>query len=149
MRRDSLHMTLLFIGAIPSGQFAALHDIAGNLCGEAFDMQIDRIGFWPHNQIIWVGCSRAPFRQRRLSASLASGLEQTGLVLDKRPFVPHVTLARKVRLDNLPEFPQAIPWRVSEFVLVESSLLPSRASYQVLERWPLQTTADKKISKGC
>lgn len=112
-------------------------------------MQIDRIGFWPHNQIIWVGCSRAPFRQRRLSASLASGLEQTGLVLDKRPFVPHVTLARKVRLDNLPEFPQAIPWRVSEFVLVESSLLPSRASYQVLERWPLQTTADKKISKGC
>lgn len=149
MRRESLHMTLAFIGSVSPGQLAVLRDIAGNIRGEAFGLEIDRIGCWPHNRIVWAGCGRVPSRQRRLSDTLSRALEQAGFVLDKRPFTPHVTLARKARCDNLPELLEAISWRVSDFVLAESSLLPSNANYQVLERWPLQTAADKKNSKGC
>lgn len=149
MRRDSLHMTLVFIGAVSPGQLAVLRDIAGNISGEAFDLEIDRIGCWPHNRIVWAGCGRVPSRQRRLSDTLVRALEQAGFVLDKRPFTPHVTLVRKAHCDNLPELLEAISWRVRDFVLVESSLMPSGPSYQVLYRWPLQTAADKKNSKGC
>lgn len=149
MRRDSLHLTLAFIGAVSPGQLAVLRDIACKIQGEAFDLEIDRIGCWPHNRIVWAGCSRVPSRQRRLSNTLVSALQQAGFVLDKRPFTPHVTLARKARCDNLPELMQPIPWRVSEFVLVESSLLSSGANYRVLDRWPLQMATNKKISKGC
>lgn len=149
MRRDSLHLTLAFIGAVSPGQLAVLRDIAGKIHGEAFGLEIDRIGCWPHNRIVWAGCSRVPSRQRRLSNTLASALEQAGFVLDKRSFTPHVTLARKARCDNLPELTQPISWRVSEFVLVESSLLSSGVNYRVLDRWPLQMATNKKISKGC
>lgn len=140
---------MAFIGTVSPGQLAVLRGIGGELRAEAFDLEIDRIGCWPHNRIVWAGCSRVPSRQRRLSDTLARTLEQAGFVLDKRPFTPHVTLVRKARCDNLPELPQAIPWRVSDFVLVESSLQLSGANYQVLDRWPLQTAADKKTSKGC
>lgn len=149
VRSDSLHMTLAFVGAVSPGQLAVLRDIAAKIHGEAFDLEIDRIGFWPHNHIVWAGCSRVPSRLRRLSDALANELGETGFVLDKRTFAPHVTLARKARCDKQPELPQATTWPVSEFVLVESSLRPSGAMYQILDRWPLQTATDKKISKGC
>lgn len=149
IRRDSLHLTLAFIGAVSPGQLAVLRDIGGKIHGEVFDLEFDRVGCWPHNRIVWAGCSRVPSRLRRLSNTLASALEQAGFVLDKRPFAPHVTLARKARCDNLPKLTQPIPWRVSEFALVESSLPPSGANYRVLDCWPLQLAADKNISKGC
>lgn len=142
-------MTLAFIGAVSPAQLAALRDIAGRVRGEVFDLEVDRISCWPHNRIVWAGCSRVPSRQRRLYDMLGSALGQAGFVLDKRPFTPHVTLVRQARCDNLPELAQAIPWRVSEFVLVESSLLSSGANYRVIDRWPLQTATDKKISKRC
>jgi RNA 2',3'-cyclic 3'-phosphodiesterase len=96
-----------------------------------------------------VGCSRVPSRQHRLFDALVTNLGESGFILDKRPFVPHVTLVRNGRCDNLPELAQSIPWDVREFVLVESILQPSGTRYRLLDRWPLKADHDKKISKGC
>lgn len=145
MRRDSLHMTLAFIGSVSPSELAVLQEVAGRIRGEAFDLRLDRVGCWPHNRIAWVGCSRVPSRQRLLAANLG----EAGFIFDKRPFVPHVTLVRNGHCDNLPELGLPISWGVREFVLVESFLQPHGARYRVLERWPLQTDPDKKISKGC
>jgi 2'-5' RNA ligase len=149
MRRDSLHMTLAFIGSVSPSQLALLQEIAGRVRGETFDMLIDRLGCWQHNRIVWAGSSSVPSRQRRLFDALATGLTDARFVLDRRPFAPHVTLVRNGRYDNLPELAQSIPWDVREFVLVESILQPSRARYRLLDRWPLKAAPDKKISKGC
>lgn len=147
MRRDSLHLTLAFIGAVTPDQLAMLREIAGRIRNEAFDLRLDRVGYWPHNRIAWAGCSRVPSRQRRLSAAFVAGLSAAGFALDKRPYQPHVTLLRDGRCSDLPELAQPIPWRVKEFVLVESCLQPSGARYRLLGRWPLQAGPDKKISK--
>jgi 2'-5' RNA ligase len=149
MKQDTLHMTLVFIGSVSPSQLAVLQDIAGRFRGEAFDLRLDRMGCWPHNRIAWAGCSRVPSRQHRLFDALVVDLCAAGFVLDKRPFVPHVTLVRDARCDNLPELAQPIHWRVREFMLVESSLQSPGSRYRVLGRWPLQSTPDKKISKGC
>ncbi|MEW6514495.1 MAG: RNA 2',3'-cyclic phosphodiesterase [Pseudomonadota bacterium] len=149
IRRDSLHMTLAFIGSVSPSQLAVLQEVAGRIRGEAFDLRLDRVGCWSHNRIVWVGCSRVPSRQRRLFDALVANLGEAGFALDKRPFVPHVTLVRNGRCDNLPELAQSIPWGVREFVLVESLLQPSGAHYRLLNRWPLKAAHDKKISKGC
>lgn len=138
MRRDSLHMTLAFIGAVSPSRLAALQDIAGKISGEPFDMQLDRLGCWPHNRIFWIGCSNTPSRQCRLFAAIVEGLAVAGFALDKRPFVQHVTLVRNARCDNQPELERPIPWHVSEFVLAESFLQASGAGYRVLNRWPLR-----------
>jgi 2'-5' RNA ligase len=149
MRRDSLHMTLVFIGSVSPSQLALLQEIAGRVRGEAFDLLIDRLGCWPHNRIVWAGSSSVPSRQRRLFDALVANLGEAGFVLDQRSIVPHVTLVRNGRCDNLPELAQSIPWDVREFVLVESILQPSEARYRLLDRWPLKAAHDKKISKGC
>lgn len=149
MRRDSLHLTLAFIGSIKPGKLELLREIAGGLRGESFELQLDRVGCWPHNRIVWAGCSKVPSRQRRLYEELVACLVDAGFDLDKRPYTPHVTLVRDARCHDLPELAQPIPWPVNEFVLVESHLQASGARYRVLDRWPLKPARDKKISKEC
>lgn len=149
MRRDSLHMTLAFIGSVSTSQLALLREIAGRVRGEAFDMLIDHLGCWQHNRIVWAGSSSVPARQHRLFDALVTNLGESGFTLDQRLFVSHVTLVRNGRCDNLPELAQPISWDVREFVLVESFLQPSGARYRLLDRWPLEVARDKKISKGC
>jgi RNA 2',3'-cyclic 3'-phosphodiesterase len=138
MRRDSLHITLAFIGAVSPSQFAVLQDIAGRISAQPFDLRIDRLGYWPHNRILWAGCNKTPSRQRRLFAVLTEALVAAGFPLDKRQQVPHVTLLRQANCDGLPEIGEHVRWHVKEFVLVESILQPSGARYRVLAGWPLR-----------
>lgn len=57
--------------------------------------------------------------------------------MDDTPFVPHVTLLRKVpRAEPLPAM-GAIVWPVSGWVLMESRLSEAGASYRRLAGWPL------------
>lgn len=149
MRRDSLHLTLVFIGAVSSRQLAVVQDVAGEVRGEPFDIFLDLLGCWLHNRIVWAGCSKVPSRQRRLFDLLNEGLKAAGFALDNHPFTPHVTLAHKARCDDLPELGKSIFWRVSEFVLVESLLQPSGARYRILARWSLLPAPEKKITEGC
>ncbi len=137
MQRDSLHMTLAFIGAASPSQLAALQDFAGKISGEPFDMLLDRLGCWPHNRIFWIGSSKLPSRQRRLFDALVEGLATAGFSIDKRPFIPHVTLMRNAYCDIQPEWVTPIRWHVNEFVLAESCRQTEGPRYRVLNRWPL------------
>jgi 2'-5' RNA ligase len=143
MQRDSLHMTLAFIGSVSPSQLAVLQEVAGRIRGEAFDLRLDRVGCWPHNRIAWIGCCQVPSHLHRLFDTLSKDLGVAGFTLDKRPFVPHITLVRNGRCDTLPDLVQPIPWHVNGFVLVESLLQASGARYRVLDRWPLHPASDK------
>jgi len=135
--RESLHMTLAFIGAVSREQLDRLHAIADRVRSEAFEMHIDRLGYWPHNRIVWAGCTEVPFYQRRLYDSLVESLLVEGFQIDRRPFVPHVTLVRKAHRGELPELKRPIPWAVTEFALVESLPQPAERQYVSLCRWSL------------
>jgi 2'-5' RNA ligase len=138
MRRDSLHLTLAFIGAVDDERLAQLHEIAAGIAAAPYELVLDRLGWWPHNRILWAGCSETPSHQRRLYEPLAGALTASGFQLDPRPHVPHLTLLRHARCDRLPELAAPIRWRVGEFTLVESSLQSDGARYRVLARWPLR-----------
>lgn len=138
MQPATLHMTLAFVGAVTAVQLEALEELAAGVHGEAFDLSLDHLGFFPRGGIAWAGCRQLPSRQRRLSGELHAALQAAGFVVDPRAGqVPHVTLARRVRSPELPPLDPAINWRVSEFALVESHLHPSAASYRTLARFSL------------
>jgi RNA 2',3'-cyclic 3'-phosphodiesterase len=141
MRRDSLHVTLEFIGAVSSVQLARLHDAAATVRASPFEMVLDRLGWWPHNGIFWAGCKEVPSRQRRLLAALSQALLAAGFQPDSRQHVPHMTLLRQARCMELPPLEAPIRWQVDGFTLVESFLQPSGSRYRVLARWPLQECA--------
>jgi 2'-5' RNA ligase len=137
MRSDSLHMTLAFIGAVSAAQLDALCATAAGVRVAPFDAVFDHLGFWPHNRILWAGCSAPPSRQRRLSETLNDVLSAAGFSVERRAHFPHVTLLRNAACASVPALADPIRWPVAEFTLVESSLQSTGACYRVLARWPL------------
>jgi 2'-5' RNA ligase len=141
MRRDSLHMTLVFVGAATPEQLLVMQEAAARVRAAPFEMVLDRMGWWAHNHILWAGCHAVPSGQRRLLRALAEQLDLTGFRPEARAHVPHVTLARHVRCERVPVLDAPIRWQVGEFSLVESLLQPSGARYRTLSRWPLRENA--------
>lgn len=140
MRPATLHLTLAFIGSVTAQQLEILRTVAAGIQAEAFELWLDRLGFWPQRGILWAGCRRPPTALRLLFESLNSGLVAAGFVPDRHGgagFVPHVTLARQVRCRELPRLETPIRWKVNEFVLVESHLHPIEASYEALAGFSL------------
>lgn len=140
MRPASLHLTLAFVGSVTPAQIPRLEEIAGAVRAEAFELSLDRLGFWPRGGILWAGCRQPPSSLRRLVGTLAADLRSAGFAIDRRAgadLAPHVTLARRARCASLPRLGTPIGWQVGEFALVESHLHPSAASYRTLSRFPL------------
>ncbi len=73
-----------------------------------------------------------------LVRSLRSALSARGFDPEQRPFRPHLTLARKVRLP--PPAGSVAPqrWAAHEFSLVESITGPEGSRYERLSTWPMR-----------
>ncbi|WP_376690064.1 RNA 2',3'-cyclic phosphodiesterase [Wenzhouxiangella sp. EGI_FJ10409] len=133
----NLHLTLVFIGDRPDAELVAIERAADGLKAEAFDLVLDRFGWFARAGVVWLG-GEAPDPMLALAGELGAAMAALGIELDPRPFRPHVTLFRKVR--RRPELPEPRPlhWPVREFALVESI---SGRPYQVLRTWPLESSA--------
>lgn len=144
MRRDSLHATLLFVGEVNADELGKLRAAASRVRAVPFEMRLDRVGWWPHNQILWAGCHEVPSCQRQLFDGLRREVIEAGFKLggpSSTSWVPHVTLVRHAHCDGLPPVDVAVRWQVGEFALAESFLQPSGARYRTLQRWPLLESA--------
>jgi len=133
MRRETLHLTLAFLGEVPSVRVADAAAVAGGMVFSPFTLTLDRVDYWKHNRIVWVG-GESP-ELATLAASLGHGLRAAGFRLEARPFVAHMTLLRDARCAEAPAPAVQIAWPVSEFTLVESRLAPGGSRYDIVGRW--------------
>lgn len=154
MRRDTLHMTLAFIGEVSEARIETLRQMAARLREDSFMLQIDRIDCWRHNRIVWAGCRQTPSPLSRLAGQLAGNPAESVATGDPRDsgaekdFVAHVTLLRNADCDScaiIPEF-VAIDWQVNEFVLVESRLSDKGAHYAIIDRWSLLPSRSTRLN---
>jgi 2'-5' RNA ligase len=148
MRRDTLHLTLAFLGDVDAEGFdaavAAADDVAAELARKVgadgtagATLTIDRLACWKHNHIVWAGCDDVPPPLAALAGDLAGALRGRGFQLDSRPFAAHVTLLRNARCDAELPPPAPFGWPVADFALVESRLGAAGAQYEVVRRWAL------------
>ena len=94
---QQLHVTLHFLGAIDAGTVAAFGDLLEDLDVERFEVGLEGLGVFPsaeHPAVLWMGIRQGGDVLRMLHASLREPLERMGVVLDSRPYRPHLTLAR-------------------------------------------------------
>jgi 2'-5' RNA ligase len=138
MRRETLHVTLAFIGDVDASQLAKLQKLAACLTAPAFELEMNRLSWWRHNRIIWAGTTEVPPALASLAGDLAAALRGAGFRVEDRPFAVHVTLLRKARDGAGLGQPTAVHWPVKEFLLVESLLQPRGAEYRPLAGYPLQ-----------
>ncbi len=141
VRRENLHMTLLFLGNLRSHQRACIERMAARIRGEPFELVLDLAGYWRRSQTLWLGTSRVPVPLQSLVNELREKQRHCGLSSDVRPWRAHVTLARKVK--SRPESLrclQPVHWPVDHFALMETHVHPGGGvHYQVLESLSMRT----------
>jgi len=132
MRRDNLHLTLVFLGNVARQKIPQLEALAQRQRGVSFSLEFGTAGYWRHNRIVWAAPVAAPEPLSNLVAVLERELKSEGFSFDRRPYVPHITLLRNARPLAAP-LPLAFDWRIDDFALVESA-----RGYRVLARWALE-----------
>jgi len=115
MRRETLHLTLAFLGEVSEARVAEARRVADAVVAAPFDFVLDRLGYWQHSRILWAGGVSPPLT----------------------PFVAHLTLLRAARCGEVPALTAPVAWPVAEFALVASKLSSQGASYRTIGRWPL------------
>lgn len=138
MRRDTLHMTLAFLGDTPLSRLDTLREIAATIPAEAFSLTLDRPGCWPQSHVGWLGLAATPPPLTQLVMELRQALQASRFAFDDKRFVPHVTLLRNAQCGSSPSC-QPVMWRARDFVLLASRR--QQAGYDVLGTWPLSVHA--------
>ncbi|TSA48513.1 MAG: RNA 2',3'-cyclic phosphodiesterase [Nitrosomonadales bacterium] len=150
MRREALHLTLLFLGEVPRQRLPDLLDAANQVHGMGFHLRLEEFSCWPHNRIGYLAPTELPAELGALSAALRQQVAAAGFAFDARAFCPHVTLLRNVA-SPIMRFPVSpLDWRVREFALVESVPAATGQHYQELKAWPLgqRFPADAEAGSG-
>lgn len=134
---DNLHVTLHFLGDQPVDTIDRLVECAGDTRVQRHTLVLDQVGQFCRNGIVWAGCSTCPSESVELYAELGRVLEGLGIKVEKRRFVPHVTLFRKAMKSMKGFGIPGISWEIDRFVLVESELSASGAKYRILKHFKL------------
>lgn len=152
-RADNLHVTLKFIGEVPEAKLATIHGALGGVRSDQIvSLDFRGVGFFPdekHPRVFWAGIE-ASSNLKALAAGVEAAVERAGIPREKRPFLPHLTLARFEPPRVAESLRLAIEenahrdfgtLRTNQFHLIESKLKPSGAEYTTLESFPFAAEA--------
>ncbi len=114
---EDLHLTLIFLGELAPEALDAAVQAADGLCAGPVDLHIDRVGYFARPRVFWCGPAEPSPGLMDLHARLARALAQRGLITERRPYSPHITLARKVGQYPSGEWVSPVRWIARELVL--------------------------------
>ena len=134
---EKIHLTLVFLGDVGCDRIARLKALASAVRGSPFELELDTLGYWRHNRILWAGARRSPPALTDLVAALCAGLASEGAYEEDRPYVPHITLLRNARCAPGKRAACCVAWHVTEFALVESVRRGGADLYDTIGKWPL------------
>ncbi|MFD1956126.1 RNA 2',3'-cyclic phosphodiesterase [Paenibacillus thailandensis] len=99
---EDWHLTLHFIGDVPVSSLPLVEEALREACSEQpnpFQLEINGLGTFgkpDRPSVLWLGLSSLPEELPRLHEALGNTLaDKLGFTPEKRPYGPHVTLARK------------------------------------------------------
>jgi 2'-5' RNA ligase len=133
----NMHLTLVFLGDTHAERLLCYEYALSDFTMPSLTLTLDHFGYWPKPRILWLGPSVTPLALKELVIDLNQRLEGCEFTPERRPFSPHITLARKFpgpAPDHL--LPEPIHWAVNHIALVESVKQTDSTHYQVLRRWP-------------
>lgn len=133
----NIHLTLVFLGDVARGRTETLETLAATVAGAPFGLTVDHVAFWRHNHIAWAGVLECPAALTRLVGQLEQLLSEAGFQIDRRPYVPHITLVRNARRAPAQRSSRPIQWPVERFALMESVPRDRGRAYEVIREWPL------------
>lgn len=101
VRPGSHHLTLAFLGEVGEAEARRAMDALDAACAGAGAVELASAGLGSFGRgrdaTLWLGVEKNP-ELAALSGRLREELLASGLGFDEKPFLPHVTLARRARL---------------------------------------------------
>ena len=151
---DGMHLTLKFLGNIPSVAVGPLLECLEPVASQAkpFPLQLDGLGMFPNRRkprVLWAGVSGDLDALSGLQQASEDAINALGYPPEQRPFRPHITLGRPRRsvsdahLSRIGSVvsvtipPSQVGWQVESVDVMQSELHPSGARYTVLGSAPL------------
>ena len=159
-RPEAWHLTLKFLGDInASGEAgpAEIIEALSRLDWRAFPMRGGGAGYFPdalRPRVVWIGLSEGAKECAALAAKVEDALFRIGFAREKRPFSPHLTVARARQGPHGRSKEESAParkgWKnfaaglsglswpeftVSRFTLWRSILGPLGPTYEPLAEW--------------
>lgn len=138
--RQNYHVTLAFLGDIGEAQVREAMDAMDAMdeaCADAAEVPLRPEGLGKFGRAsdatLWMGLAPAP-ELTSLADRLREALGSRGVPFDDKPFLPHVTLARRARLPKgpLPELAFPLPSEAACITLFKSTLSRDGAQYKPL-----------------
>jgi 2'-5' RNA ligase len=150
--RQSWHVTLKFLGATPEERLSQVTGVIEKAASASPPARtsLGGIGAFPgfrRARVLWVGLDDAGGVLGALARTLEEGFEPLGFPPERRPWTPHLTLARfkvpaAVALEPDRISLDARPFEVGEIVLFRSHLKAGGAVYEPLARSSLGGRSD-------
>lgn len=149
-RPEKLHITLKFLGDLNDEQVVGLRQTVGKVVrqSEKFTVTIAGTGSFPpggHPRILWLGAEDDGTLEI-IAARLEDELAESGFSREKRPFSPHITIARVREPRSSGELAslhtqtpiESVAFEVHEIVVYESKPQPSGSVYSTIANYPLR-----------
>ena|SRR5438876_7884776 len=98
VRTEQMHLTLVFIGSADDARAAVIIEtMASDIPAAPFTIVFARLGvFPPHGapSVLWLGVSGGAREAVDVQRMVAERFERGGVARERRPYHPHLTLAR-------------------------------------------------------
>lgn len=152
LKPANIHLTMVFLGDMEARNMAAIiASIDNALTGTTpFEISLSGMGLFPdirRPRVMWLGLNGDMEGLSILRDRLQAPLEQFGVEQEKRPFTPHLTLARFRRPVKDPALLKRVidkysvitgpQGRLDELVLFKSELRQGGSRYTKIHAWPL------------
>ena len=134
---QNLHMTVCFLGDIDAAQQTFFDEALRSVVIEPITFHLNDFGYFSKSQVLWLGSKTTPAAFKSLADRCQRIANRAGIRVDKRPQIPHITLARRV-LPSVPSplEPAEFMFKTNTLHLQESRLTPDGPQYRTVLSWP-------------
>ena len=152
VKPEQIHITLRFFGWLTAVQIEELKRIVPTVTGANphFTLKCSGLGCFPNARrprVFWAGLAGDLTEAGALQTSITKATGHLGERPEDRPFKPHLTLARikEAERHQIADLEHAIsrgfqidePWRLDDFLLMQSHLSPQGSEYETMETYRL------------
>lgn len=133
--RENYHLTIAFLGDASERDLAEAMTVLDEAASrfDPVELSPDGLGKFgrANDATLWLGFAQDPALME-LAAFVRAGLDDASVSFDAKPFLPHLTIARRAALDSgtLPALPFPAAAHADELTLFKSTLTGDGAIYE-------------------
>jgi 2'-5' RNA ligase len=145
VNEEHMHLTLEFLGEIEKDKVDIIKTVLNSINISAFTIELSNIGYFKRREgnIYWLGIKENK-SLLELQSNIHKSLTEHGFTLEDRPYKPHITLGRKVIMNedfnpnSLTSFVNDINIKVNSVELMKSENMKGKLMYTIAHSKNLQ-----------